>query len=247
MATGRAREEPIEPDSEWTRRPSPSAPMPPGRITAASSIYTDLRRAILDMRLAPGSALAEKTLTDRYGVSRTPVREALIRLSEEGLVDVFPQSGTFVGRIPLDALPEAVIIRQALECAAVELATQAITLPAADVLDAIIARQEAMAGIGDQDRFHAADEAFHEMLAKMAGYPGIWRLAQQAKAQIDRCRRLTLPVPGRMLMVVAEHRSIVEAMRQGDSAGAAMRMKAHLCALLPDMVTAREKQPDYFR
>ena len=220
--------------------------LPPVRTTAATSILNDLRRAILDMSLLPGSALSEKALTERYGVSRTPVREALIRLSEEGLVDVFPQSGTFVGRIPVAALPEAVIIRKALECAAIALVAQHATAHDLAQLDAIVARQEAMARIGDQNRFHAADEDFHEALALIAGYPGIWKLAQQAKAQIDRCRRMTLPVPGRMLNVVSEHRSIIAALRERDGKYAEQRMREHLSTLLPDVVAMRAAYPDYF-
>ena len=73
------------------------------------------------MEAVPGSALVEKELTARFGTSRTPVREALIRLKEEGLVEIFPQAGTFVARIPTEAIPEAVFIRQALECATVDL------------------------------------------------------------------------------------------------------------------------------
>ncbi len=66
------------------------------RPTAAAQILAELRSAILAMRLPPGTPLVEKTLTERFGVSRTPVREALIRLSQERLVDIFPQAGTFV-------------------------------------------------------------------------------------------------------------------------------------------------------
>jgi len=94
-------------------RDASRVPLP--RVTAASSILNVLRQDILSMALKPGEPLAEKVLTARFGVSRTPVREALMRLAEEGLVDVFPQSGTYVGRIPFNGLPEAVVIRQALE------------------------------------------------------------------------------------------------------------------------------------
>src|ERR1700743_3574866 len=79
---------------------------PPPRITSASAIFETLRGEIVTMALPPGAPLVEKVLTLRFGLSRTPVREALIRLAEIGLVDIFPQSGTFVARIPLAALPE---------------------------------------------------------------------------------------------------------------------------------------------
>ncbi len=216
------------------------------RPTAATHILTELRQSILDMQLLPGAPLVEKELTERFGVSRTPVREALIRLAEERLVDIFPQSGTFVGRIPVAALPEAVVIRKALESAALELAMSRADAAGLDHLDRLIARQEAFAGIDDRDGFHGADEAFHEAIAAISGHPGIWRVAQQAKVQIDRCRRLTLPALGRMGQVIAEHRAIVAAMCAGDRRGAHGALDRHLSAVLPDVEGIRRVHPDYF-
>jgi len=216
------------------------------RSTAATQILIQLRQAILAMDLPPGTPLTEKQLTERFGVSRTPVREALIRLAEERLVDIFPQSGTFVGRIPVSTLPEAVVIRKALEQAALELAIARADTAALDELERVIARQQAMASIDDRDGFHAADEAFHETIATIAGHPGIWRVAQQAKVQIDRCRRLTLPTPGRMGQVIAEHRAILAAMRKRDGAQARQALDRHLSMVLPDIDTFRQSHPDYF-
>ncbi len=216
------------------------------RPTAAAQILAELRSAILAMRLPPGTPLVEKTLTERFGVSRTPVREALIRLSQERLVDIFPQAGTFVGRIPLARLPEAVVIRKSLESAALELAMAQVDAAGLAALDKLIARQEALAGIDDSDGFHAADEDFHEAIAALSGHPGIWRVSQQAKAQIDRCRRLTLPALGRMGQVIVEHRAIVAAMRTRDRAAALAALDQHLSAVLPDVESIRKLHPDYF-
>jgi GntR family transcriptional regulator, rspAB operon transcriptional repressor len=217
----------------------------PVRPTAASHIMGDLRQSILGLRLPPGTPLSEKDLTERYNVSRTPVREALIRLAEERLIDVFPQSGTFVSRIPLAALPEAVVIRKALELAALELLAGKGEADLGE-LDRLIARQQAMAGLDDRDGFHTADEAFHEAIASLAGFSGIWRVAQQAKMQIDRCRRLTLPTPGRMDSVIAEHRAITAALHRRDREAARQAMDRHLSAVLPDVVALRQQFPDYF-
>ena len=83
--------------------------------TAASRIHTTLRDQIVGMARKPGEMLVEKALCEAFGVSRTPLREALLRLAEEGLVDIFPQMGTFVSRISLPAVRDAMVIRQALE------------------------------------------------------------------------------------------------------------------------------------
>ncbi len=190
--------------------------------------------------------LSEKELTERFGVSRTPIREALIRLAEEGLVDIRPQAGTFVSRIPLSAIPEAVVVRQALEGALVEMAAARGGASGASALDKIIGRQEAFARLDDQAAFHEADEAFHEAVAALSGHPGIWRTVRQAKLQIDRCRRLTLPALGRMNQVIAEHRVIAEAIRNGDAPGAKAAMQAHLQAVLPDARILAGSHPAYF-
>lgn len=206
----------------------------------------ELRREILDMVLRPGVALSEKDLTTRFGMSRTPVREALIRLKEEGLVEIFPQAGTFVARIPVGAIPEAVFIRQALECATVEVLAQAASADDIARLDATIAQLHEAHEANDQERFHLADEAFHEVLAEEAGYPGVWKLAHAAKSQIDRCRRMTLPVPGRMAMVIREHLAIVDEIRRHDATAAVGAMRQHLGTLLPDLVNLKASYPDYF-
>lgn len=228
------------------RRRQPLGGVPAGRSTAASMVQDELRRAILAMEITPGAALVEKELTARFGTSRTPVREALIRLKEEGLVEIFPQAGTFVARIPTEAIPEAVFIRQALECATVQLLARTVTEQAIAKLDATIARQHEAFEAGDQEGFHLADEAFHETLAVIAGYPGIWKIAHAAKSQIDRCRRMTLPVPGRMAMVMREHLLIIDAIRRHDGSAAEVAMRQHLGTLLPDLLRLQAENPDYF-
>ncbi|WP_244488879.1 GntR family transcriptional regulator [Bosea sp. Leaf344] len=247
MAAGEMIEAPALPGERQrperrAQRPGPVA----ARSTAASLVQDALRRAILSMQIAPGAALVEKDLTARFGLSRTPVREALIKLKEEGLVEIFPQAGTFVARIPVAAIPEAVFIRQALECATVQLLADRADVEAIDRLDQIIARQHEAFELQDQETFHAADEDFHEELASLAGYPGVWKLAQAAKSQIDRCRRMTLPVPGRMAMVIAEHLSIVDALRRRDGEAAVAAMRKHLGTLLPDLVDLQAKHPAFF-
>lgn len=228
------------------RGPQGGATQPIVRATAASLVQDELRRAILAMELHPGAPLAEKELTARFGTSRTPVREALIRLKEEGLVEIFPQAGTFVARIPIGAIPEAVFIRQALECATVDVLARIATPEDIARIDETIARQHEALEAGDQPGFHVADEDFHEAIALAAGHPGVWKLAHVAKRQIDRCRRMTLPVPGRMAMVIREHLLILDQVRRGDGMAAAEAMRQHLGTLLPDLVDLQRSHPDYF-
>ena len=199
------------------RKLVPSLPRPtaPARSrTAANLIYRALRDDIVALRIAPGQPINEKAVALKHGVSRTPVREALLRLSDEHLVEIFPQSGTFVTRIPIAALPEAILVRRALEDLTTRRAAQNADAGAIATLRQFIDRQQKLGAAGDRDGFHAADDAFHAAIAEAAGHPGIWRLILQVKLQLDRYRRLTLPVPGRMGRVVDEHAAVVVADRR---------------------------------
>ncbi|EJT01018.1 GntR family transcriptional regulator [Rhizobium sp. CCGE 510] len=216
------------------------------RLTTAGAIYERLHANIVSLRMPPGMSLQEKRIADDFGVSRTPVREALLRLSEGGLVDIYPQSGTVVSRVPVSAIPEAVVVRKALEGTTVEAA--ALTATAADIarLDAAIARQRAHAATGNSSSFHDEDESFHETIAQIAGYPGIWAILKTVKVQIDRARRLTLPVLGRMDTVVHEHMIIRDALAAHDATAARNAMIHHLSAVIPDVDELRARYPDYF-
>jgi DNA-binding GntR family transcriptional regulator len=216
------------------------------RVTSAVAIYRDLHASILSNELPPGAPLQDKLLCAQFAVSRTPVREALIRLAEDGLVDIFPQSGTFVSRIKGDAIPEALDIRQALEGLAVTRATG--IAKSADIarLDQLLAQQTALAKTCDTALFHEADELFHETIGLIAERPGLWTLVKQVKLQIDRTRVLTLPAPGRMLQVVGEHRAVRDAIAAGDAAGAREAMTRHLYVVIPDLARLRGEYPAYF-
>lgn len=198
---------------------------------SASPIYRDLRNDILSMRRRPGEPIAEARIAEAYGVSRTPVHEAVLRLADEGLIDVFPQSGTYVSLIPVAALPEAGVIRKALEEATVRMAAARATASHVARLRAALEGQRELCAADDRDGFHEADESFHALLADIAGFPGFWALVRQVKVQVDRCRRLTLPVPGQMAKVIAEHEAIVDAIAAHDREASVLALGAHLDGL----------------
>lgn len=215
-------------------------------VSAASLIHANVRDDIVSMRRKPGDAIVEKEIAEAYGVSRTPIREALLRLANEGLVDIFPQSGTFVAHIPVRALPEAIVIRTSLEETAARLAAERATRSQIIGIHAIVEKLRESEASNDRDAFHQSDERFHAAIADMAGYPGIWTIVQQVKLQVDRYRRLTLPQEGRMLRVIEEHAAIVKAIEARDSARAAALMNAHLSQLITDIEGIKDLNPDYF-
>ncbi len=234
------------------RRTANQPPVGPARFARAASstiaeeIYRRLHRAIVSMELTPGTPVSEKEIAQAEGVSRTPVREAMLRLADERLVEVVPQSGTYVARIPLSALPEALVVRRALEGVTVRTASRKATPSQILELRALIERQRETAAAGDREAFHRADEAFHAAIAAAAGYPGIWDMILQVKVQVDRYRRLTLPQEGRMELIVGEHAAVVEAMAAGDGEAAVRAMEEHLDKLQLDIAVFRDLWPDYF-
>src|SRR5437879_6984631 len=133
----------------------------PRAATAASRIYSDLRVELVSLQRRPGEAISETQIALSYGVSRTPVREAILKLSDEGLLEIYPQSGIFVSRIPVAALPEAIIIRKALEETTARLAAERATSSQILALQPILEHQREASAAGDSDTFHQADEMFH--------------------------------------------------------------------------------------
>ncbi|CAO3432278.1 GntR family transcriptional regulator [Azospirillum doebereinerae] len=237
-------------ESPAVRRPPrtvQATPRAPSRAaTATASIYRELRADIVEMRRKPGEPIVERLIAETYGVSRTPVREALLRLADDGLVEIFPQSGTFVARIPLDALPEAIVIRTALEGAAVRYASQRATGSQIAALRANLVLQRESEAAEDLNGFHEADELFHALIADMAGFPGLWGFAQQVKVHVDRYRRLTLPEPGRIGHVIDEHGAVVDAIAEGDAARAERCMAEHIDGLLTAIPHAQGSNPFFF-
>ncbi|WP_121062440.1 GntR family transcriptional regulator [Chachezhania antarctica] len=214
--------------------------------TSADIVYEKLHGAIASMELLPGTPVSELTLTREFGVSRTPVRAALQRLAKEKLVEIVPKSGTFVGRIPVSGLIEAIVARRALEVMIVRNTVDRATPDDMTYLRDQLARQRMLADRGELAPFHAADEAFHAALATMAGYPGIWDIIRTLKIQVDRYRQLTLPQEGRLEMVIREHTAVVDAIEAGDADTAARAMEEHLDKLQLDIEVFGQDHPEYF-
>jgi DNA-binding GntR family transcriptional regulator len=215
-------------------------------VSAARRVYLNLRLRILDLVLLPGVRINEKELAEEMGTSRTPVHEAVQRLADEGLIEVLPRVGTFVARIPLDALDDAMLVRSALEGAIVEKATLRATPEGIAGLRSILAAQAGCIAKDDWRAFHRTDEDFHAALAELSGHPGVWPMVAQARTQIDRYRQLALPLAGRAAEVLAEHVALVEAIAAGDPARAVCAMRSHLEQVLPTLQMTRSLRPEFF-
>lgn len=211
---------------------------------AAPQVLDHLRERILSLELAPGTVLARAELAAAYGLSQTPIRDALLRLGEEGLVDIFPQHATVVSRIHVASAQQAHFLRRAIEC---EIART--LAPRADpvLLARLRAQIELQAGLTGADSypaFMAADRAFHELMYEAAGVPDLAELVRRRSGHVDRLRRLHLPSAGKQRQVLADHRRIVEALAGGDAEAAAAAVREHLSGTLARLDEIRARHPD---
>ena len=215
-------------------------------LSAAARIHRDLRCEIVSLARRPGEPIVEAEIARAYGVSRTPAREAILQLAHEGLIDIFPQSGTYVSPIPVEDLAQSIELRRVLEEAVVRRAALRVGDADLERLRDELRRQAACETCADHAGFHASDERFHEILSECADRRQFWQVVLQFKTQVDRFRRSTLPVAGRMGHVVAEHGAIVDALAVHDGDGAALAMTLHLDALLAAVEGSRAAHPDWF-
>jgi GntR family transcriptional regulator, rspAB operon transcriptional repressor len=223
----------------------PTAAIDPRRSLSAQ-VYELAREAIVSLWLKPGQAVSEKEIASQLGVSRTPVREALLRLSDEGLIEVFRQSGTFVCPIKLHDVYEGLLIREALETAVVRQATRKFDRRFGRRFETLLARQRECAERDDYDGFHVLDEEFHRTISECSGTPRVWRLIISAKAQLDRVRRLGIRAPGQFQRILQQHESIVAGMKSGDEARAASALQEHLNAVFASIRLLLGENAAYF-
>jgi GntR family transcriptional regulator, rspAB operon transcriptional repressor len=158
----------------------PIYPPPAQQPTTTRGIYATIRHEIVTLRLRPGTRLSENEIAARFGTSRAPAREALIRLTDEGLIAVRPQRGSFVTPISLAAMERARFVREALEIAVVrQLAATALPPEYERKANAAIADQR-LAG-KNAELFTQADDAFHRSLADASGVSQLWAVIEREK------------------------------------------------------------------
>lgn len=213
------------------------------RRQVSAQVYETLRKAIVTLRLPPGRSISENLICRHIGVSRTPVREAIIRLVEDELIEVFPQKGSFVAPIKLRSVRENHFSRKALELAVLRRAAQSWSAAHAVKARYVLDRQAAALGAEDLDDFHDLDESFHRSFCAAADLEGVWSTIQIIKARVDRVHRLAA-VPGRLPNVIAEHGAILDALDRRDCDDALARLEHHLDqapAILETLIGSHEK------
>lgn len=216
------------------------------RRPVGPQVYEILREAIVSVDLRPGLALSEVEVAAQIGVSRTPVREAFIRLATEGLVGIIPQLGTLVTLIDVNEVVEAQFVREVLEVAAARHACARITAREADALATNLRLQSEASDSSDLHRFHDLDDALHRLIFEIGGHRSAWDVVHGAKPQLDRVRHLSLPDLAVRRQDIAEHLEIAEAITSGRPADVEAAVQRHARNILGVVPRLREQRPTFF-
>jgi DNA-binding GntR family transcriptional regulator len=205
-----------------------------------------IEERIITNILPPGERLSENDLAGMLGVSRQPVRESLIRLSETGLVRVLPQRGTVVTRISVARVNSARFLREAVERAVVREA--AMRAGPSDILQmrALIRDQAAAISAENHAGFLALDDELHRAFAASIAHEDVWRTLQNVKLQMDRVRYLSLADATPVARLLQQHAAIIDAIEARDPDAAEAMMHQHLSELLSSLPRLVATLPTYF-
>jgi DNA-binding GntR family transcriptional regulator len=197
--------------------------------TAKETVFQILKERIMRQELRAGDALPEAALADSLGVSRTPVREAILQLQKEGLVEVIPNRGAYVTFITLRELKNVMQLLQILEGAAVELAFDRLDMNRLGALEReLVALKERGPGVSHEETSKPGIQ-LHDLILQSCGNEKIFSTVDTIREQIRALSRTAIKkIPGRALESAEEHLKIIRAIHAGDRSAARSATLEHL-------------------
>ncbi|MFX3650371.1 MULTISPECIES: GntR family transcriptional regulator [unclassified Paenibacillus] len=208
--------------------------------------YNLLKERILHLELKPGTKISEKEIADELQVSRTPVREAFMKLAEEELLDIIPQSGTIVSHINLEHVEEGRFMREKMEKEIVTLACASFPEEYRFRLETNIAMQEVCIGKNNFYRLFELDEEFHQILFQGTGKLRTWKMLQQLNIPFNRLRLLRLAEDSNLEVIISQHKEIYRLITERKTDQAVQVMEAHLRLVVIEQESIKAKYPHYF-
>jgi DNA-binding GntR family transcriptional regulator len=212
----------------------------PDRQLVTDWVYEEIRGAIVDLRLEPGAPLREAAIASQLGVSKTPVREALGRLEQEGLVEATSFKGAVVTNYSERDLQEIYELRELLEGVAVRAAASDADDETLDALRDVIERSRAARDAGDLTLLAELLGRFDLIVFEQVANVRIRGLIETLRAHLTRIGKLTEEIPGRVEASVEEHAAIVEAIARGDADGAERAMRVHIGSVRGDQLAGMQ-------
>lgn len=217
--------------------------------TRRQFVYSYLYEKIIDLSLKPGTPISESEIGAHLNVSRTPIREALMQLAKEDLIEIKPQIGTFVSLIDPKNIEESRFMRKAVELAVIREATEKLTPETMYKLEKCMTMQELALREENSKDFLEFDDEFHELIFKGLDMDRIWQGIDQMNGQYKRVRmlRLVMTEPTEWASVLSEHRAIYDALKSKDVEAAVEVTKEHITKGIFHMYDIKIQNPDYFK
>ena len=226
-------------DLDKNDKPSPNA-----RYQVKEAIVTYLRVAIVSGELRPGQTLHESDLTKQFGASRSPIREALVQLEQEGLVTTIPKKGSVITSIDKGQLRQALFVRSSLEATNIELLAQNISDAQIATIKENIERQRNAILYDDYAEMYDSMDEFHLLLCDFNQLPRIWEIIRREKIPLDRLHALNQPHSPRMSTLFNQHIEIVKALEEKDSEKCSTLIRMHADIDFEAMNLVEEKSPE---
>ncbi len=215
--------------------------------SASARIYADLRQRVISFDLPPDTTLDRSELAAQYEVSQSPIREAMLRLEQDGLVASYPQSRTVVTRIDRKRIVQEHFLRMAVECEVVRRMAENVQPKAVSRLRGYLRLQEAIVEDLEQAAlFKQLDDAFHEALFDAVGQAGLHAHIASQSNQMARLRTLDLPRKDKMAAVFEGHKQVIDAVEAGEPNAAAAAMRKHLSGTIDRIPALADQYPQYF-
>lgn len=209
-------------------------------------IYRILRRDIVHCLIAPGTPLSEKDVSVRFDVSRQPVREAFIKLAENGLIQIRPQRGSYVNKISMQQVRNGCFVRQAIECAVARRAATLINDSQSYQLEQNLHQQRIAIDRKQLNDFFQLDDEFHQKLAQIADCQLAWDTIENIKATMDRVRYMSLDHVSPPEKLLSQHLDIFAALEKKDVEGVDQAMTRHLQEIGETVQLIRQENRDWF-
>jgi len=220
--------------------------VPASRSSARDIVYNSLRHDILHMILKPGTKMSEQEVSEHFQVSRTPVREVFVRLFQDGLVEIYPQRGTYVSLISLAQVDEGRFAREVLEKAIVREVCGRLTKDDIVQLESNLAQQEVCRDNQSYQQMLSLDDRFHATLFHICGRDRTWQMISQLNVDFLRLRGLRLSRHYDWDRIIEQHWAILDAIKQDKPDLAEAIMEEHLRMVIVEKNLLLAEFPDYF-
>ena len=211
-----------------------------------SQVYNTMRKSILSLNLLPGTAISENEISQKFHVSRTPVRETFIKLEKECLIQIIPQKGTFVSLIDLDRVEQEYFLRRSLECSVIEQFIKKADDSNFAEMQKYIKLQKSFMEQKDYLHFIEYDDLFHKSIFEGAGQKLSWDLTENFSGHYFRVRMLSIWQHGIADNIVTQHKELLDALKQHDLNMSKERLESHLLKLNDEKEMLLTRFPDYF-